>query len=56
MSNTNKYFQLSFFLLISDKSKMHWDVFNIRREQMGVGKYSSQGEQPLQAEVDEQCK
>ena len=46
MSYTNKYLQLSFFLLISYKNKTYYDVFNIRMEQMGVGDQFEQEAEP----------
>ena len=55
MSNTHKYLQLLFSLLISHKHKAYQGVFNIRREQMEAGELSSQGAQPLLVGVDEQC-
>ena len=33
----------------------HWDLFNIRKELMGLGEHSLQEAQPLRAGVDEQC-
>ena len=51
----NKCLQLSFFLLIFNINKAYQDLFNIRKEQMGLGEHRLQRAQPLQAGVDEQC-
>ena len=52
---TNKYLQLTFFLFIAQINKAYWDMFNIRKEEMELREHSSQGVQPPQAGVDEQC-